>query len=587
MPTCPVCGEDQNADDKAFEHHVNAHFDGGGFAGPSRPASSSSLRDSPMAMDGGNEGTLDTCPICSFPLSYLTPAESSTHLNSCLDTTSDPRSSKEQQDVDSADSHQFEDDYEIYDMEDDYDYANMESQRRADEDWKVEEEWDGPAKPGGWTDWVGKKVDKGDKWWDPISGTTKASDVPNNFSPGVVSVLASTLRNAAHQSITRRAVLSRDTVHIKGVWAFDMGWGCGYRNALMCLSALLSIPAYRPLFAREHNGAEPGVRRVQGWLEEAWKEGYDPEGRAQLKGKVLGTRKWIGPSDLYAMFTYKGIPCEIYDFPKPVEGKSSLRTAHIALQQWVKAYFSEEDNEKHPQDRSAFDVLMRSGDGGAGRGDAVRVSNKFPLILQHFGHSRTIIGYEENGRGDVNLLLLDPGRTMPKDIRSAGLVELVTQRAKAPPPQAETAPAPVPPPPHGMLRKRSSQTTHEAMPFSPPFTNGRAEIVETDSPDLSSDHNGLNHPRGGGTGGDSFVLSDEEITPSGWVRKKMKKNSSGGGVTTTTSLSTTKTLNYFRVNLGGLSKYTQYQVLAFTGGEVLSRAERERRKEIRSTVVRA
>lgn len=73
---------------------------------------------------------------------------------------------------------------------------------------------------------------------------------------------------------------------------------------------------------------------------------------------------------------------------------------------------------------------MRSGENGSGRGEVVRVSIKFPLILQvssdpnipiyadwwlitvaqHSGHSRTIVGYEENARGDVNLLLFDPGK---------------------------------------------------------------------------------------------------------------------------------------------------------------------------------
>lgn len=29
MPVCPVCTEQQDADDTAFNHHVNAHFEGG------------------------------------------------------------------------------------------------------------------------------------------------------------------------------------------------------------------------------------------------------------------------------------------------------------------------------------------------------------------------------------------------------------------------------------------------------------------------------------------------------------------------------------------------------------------------------
>jgi hypothetical protein len=29
MPVCPVCQEQQDADVTAFNHHVNAHFEGG------------------------------------------------------------------------------------------------------------------------------------------------------------------------------------------------------------------------------------------------------------------------------------------------------------------------------------------------------------------------------------------------------------------------------------------------------------------------------------------------------------------------------------------------------------------------------
>lgn len=48
------------------------------------------------------------------------------------------------------------------------------------------------------------------------------------------------------------------------------------------------------IFSKETNGVDPGIRRIQGWIEEAWAAGYDIEGRDQLKGKLLGTRKWIG-----------------------------------------------------------------------------------------------------------------------------------------------------------------------------------------------------------------------------------------------------------------------------------------------------
>jgi hypothetical protein len=67
---------------------------------------------------------------------------------------------------------------------------------------------------------------------------------------------------------------------------------------------------------------------------------------------------------------------------------------------------------------------MRTGEGGAGRGETIRSSRHLPLVLQvrllhfimtmliiqHSGHSRLIVGYEETVRGEINLLVLDPGR---------------------------------------------------------------------------------------------------------------------------------------------------------------------------------
>jgi len=167
-----------------------------------------------------------------------------------------------------------------------------------------------------------------------------SSDIPSNVSPGIAPVLAQILNTAVQQRFTRSAVLCVAAVHIKGVWGFDMTWGCGYRNALMALSSLLiSQPGYRLLLSREINGSDPGVRRMQGWIEQAWGNGFDRVGRGELKGKVLGTRKWIGTSELWAMFRSKNIPCDLYDFPKPQEGSKGPKTAHIALQEWVKYYF--------------------------------------------------------------------------------------------------------------------------------------------------------------------------------------------------------------------------------------------------------
>ncbi|WVF73112.1 hypothetical protein IAT40_007931 [Kwoniella sp. CBS 6097] len=727
MPVCPVCAEAQDADQAAFEYHVNQHFDPLVQSDPSPTVESSAdsrsdhapvvlgfsrqekdVSPTPLHPEHEHEASsqLDTCPVCEFPLSYLTPTEAELHLNGCLEPPPNSASSSSihdgyaqtlSRDVSSRKRGYDGDNSSATDRapirrsdvgsEQNSDWEmEMETERDHEPDFSVnghsalqgrgreysshahgkdeDEGWDGPAKPGGWMDWASKKVERGDKWWDPIKGSQE--DVPQNFSPGVIPTLAQVFRTSAHQGTTRRAVLCRDVVHVKGIWKFDMGWGCGYRNAQMAITSLLSIKAYQPIFDMVNNGSEPGVRRIQGWIQEAWDEGYDKEGCKQLKGKILGTRKWIGPSD---------------DFPKPKDSKDGSRTAHIALQQWVKAYFSNDDsykssaNASNPfaEPKTAFDVMMRTTDDGAGRGEVVRVSKKFPLILQHSGHSRTIVGYEENARGDINLLLFDPGRSIPKDVRTIALSRYLEQNRQlqlsenfrqssshnAPtvsnsndnsPDLGASAERPRKPSLPPLLTKRSSKSnwledTHESRPFSPPFTNGRSDILY---PSL-----GLAGPSGNGNtsgavtvgadgrnrrqssghsqnksqsenqsdrvdhmrGGSEIVLEDdEEMTPSGWVRKKtpstnhdtssslkskLKSKINGSSSSTRTPsdangngigggpLDTLKTLNYFRVNLGALSRQTQYQVLAFTGGEVLSPAERERRKEIRSTVVRA
>ncbi|KIR34083.1 hypothetical protein I352_03316 [Cryptococcus deuterogattii MMRL2647] len=496
------------------------------------------------SMKRGREETLlapelDVCPVCDFPLSFLTPIETQTHLATCLSSQ--------------AADQMTEDDIEF-----DYSSTNIAAQQQRDND-VIDKEWDGPARPGKWTGWVGRKIEKGDR---------------------VISLLATALRTSAGKGTTQLAVLCRDTTHIKGVWNFDLGWGCGYRNALMALTSLLFIPSYVPLFSKSSNGAEPGVRRVQGWIEEAWEEGYDPKGKQQLDGEVLGRRKWIGPSDLYAMFTYKGIPAA------------------------------------SPPNGIAFDVVNCSGENDfRKRAEAIRVSNRFPLILQHSGHSRTIIGYEENARGDINLLLFDPGKTMPKDIRNAALTHLAKSRAQASLPHIDTSlftsgdnnernndrsrrPG-------GLRKKSSSQSqlerTHESVPFSPPFTNGRAEViydVDRNKSTSGGESQQVEHLRGG-VGDDlgqdrrtaSTAISiedDEEITPSGWVRKKrtLKSKISSPLIDPTSHPQAVKALNHFRVNLGNLSKHTEYQILMFTGGPVLSDSEKERRKVVTSTVIR-
>lgn len=45
-----------------------------------------------------------------------------------------------------------------------------------------------------------------------------------------------------------------------------------------------------------------------------------------------------------------------------------------------------------------------------GKTSPVFVTRLMPVILQHRGHSRVVVGYQENANGNVDLLTFDTGR---------------------------------------------------------------------------------------------------------------------------------------------------------------------------------
>ena len=66
---------------------------------------------------------------------------------------------------------------------------------------------------------------------------------------------------------------------------------------------------------------------------------------------------------------------------------------------WVVDYFTPKQTIDKPT--NVFESLTKS---------PVTSTNKIPLILQHNGHSRTIVGYEVDGHGVTNLLTFDPAQ---------------------------------------------------------------------------------------------------------------------------------------------------------------------------------
>ncbi|KAF5391761.1 hypothetical protein D9757_001746 [Collybiopsis confluens] len=225
---------------------------------------------------------------------------------------------------------------------------------------------------------------------------------PPNYTPGLIPVLKRALLKSHAKGTTTRAVLCYErTVHIcRQAW--DATWGCGYRNFLMCCAALMDQPYQPTYFPLLDQPIPPGIRNLQSWIEEAWNNGFDPEGHAELK-KLVNTRKWIGTSDLCAAFSSRGIPVELVDFE--VKDKGIL-----PLTNWIVSYF-----DKYSKLNSAASTVNAALSGAS----PVVCAPCMPLILQNAGHSRTVVGYELNKSGGINLLAFDPSQLPTKTMRDA------------------------------------------------------------------------------------------------------------------------------------------------------------------------
>uniref|UniRef100_H3D289 C2H2-type domain-containing protein n=1 Tax=Tetraodon nigroviridis TaxID=99883 RepID=H3D289_TETNG len=180
--------------------------------------------------------------------------------------------------------------------------------------------------------------------------------------------------------------LSADADHFCSS-AGDRGWGCGYRNFQMLLSALHRIEAYACVLQEK---TVPSIPQLQSMVEGAWKEGLDPQGAAHFHQRLLGTRAWIGATEIFSLLTFLGINSRIVDFHRA----TGAGHTHPLLFDWVRRYFSQA--------------------GGAGQLPR-RLSRTSlpPLYLQHHGtvagrHLQPVALAAQGRGGGLCLLLLDP-----------------------------------------------------------------------------------------------------------------------------------------------------------------------------------
>ncbi|XP_044864539.1 zinc finger-containing ubiquitin peptidase 1 isoform X4 [Mauremys mutica] len=195
---------------------------------------------------------------------------------------------------------------------------------------------------------------------------------------GVIEALCRYYQNEIKD--VRRVWLSTGVDHFHSSLG-DKGWGCGYRNFQMLLSSLLSNGMYNDCL--RDITLIPCIPKIQSMIEDAWKEGFDPQGASHFSNRLHGTKSWIGACEIYSLLTSLRLKCQIIDFHKPT---GPLGT-HPRLFEWVLSYYSSN----------------REG------GTKVVCTRKPPIYMQHQGHSRTIVGIEERKNRTLCLLIFDPG----------------------------------------------------------------------------------------------------------------------------------------------------------------------------------
>ncbi|KAG7289011.1 hypothetical protein NEMBOFW57_005372 [Staphylotrichum longicolle] len=158
----------------------------------------------------------------------------------------------------------------------------------------------------------------------------------------------------------------------------EKGGFCGYRNIQMLSSYIIGTESKGHEYMQD---ALPSIFQIQDWIETAWDQGINAQGRLETGG-IKGTRKYIGTPEALAMFRLLNISCDAQGIKHKEPGKSE---AH--LMEYVEDYF--QSGVEDPTQR-------------------IRKTNLPPLYFQHLGHSLTIIGFEKLKNGSKQLLVFDP-----------------------------------------------------------------------------------------------------------------------------------------------------------------------------------
>jgi len=218
------------------------------------------------------------------------------------------------------------------------------------------------------------------------------------------------------------------------------GYSCGYRSMQMVCSALLktSSNARSRLFGG--SGYVPKLEDMKAWVENAWAEGWDPDGCATIPNGLIGTREWVGTTECWALLNSFGINAEVVSFKKTNEAsafsssssssksnksnkrKNSKLVSEVAfgVDEWLKNYFGvieiDEQQAAHKKQKRDNFFKKSSSSSTSTTSTKIHLSNSFPLYMQHNGHSRVVVGIVLRGNvknRETQLLVFDPATYGP------------------------------------------------------------------------------------------------------------------------------------------------------------------------------
>jgi len=260
----------------------------------------------------------------------------------------------------------------------------------------------------------------------------------------------------------------------------------------------------------------------------------------------------MGWNYLYTAFTYRGIPVQLVDFE--LHKEKGVK----AVTDWVVEYFSPSMRGKI---KTSIDNALR----GA---SPVMCTDKMPLILQHNGHSRTIVGYEVSQTGVVNLLCFDSAKAIKKPLRKAGLAS--HSSASTPSSSHMDQPHASSSYIHHPLHKNKRRASDASLPGDKPKHPRSSEngchdgVIIIDGP--------TDPPSGG----------QENLIPKLQSRPQQKKKKE---LIPEEQLDPMDTVKNFRLDPKALGCKKEYQILYFPLEEPLSRTDQLARKEVHSTKI--